>query len=47
MQAGSADGMLSFDQHLADRVRHQVITIEQALDLCHSAEELRRLTGRM
>ncbi|WP_232323665.1 type IV pilus twitching motility protein PilT [Catenuloplanes japonicus] len=47
MQAGGNDGMLSFDQHLAERVRHQIITIDQALDLCHSVEELRRLTGRM
>ncbi len=47
MQAGGNDGMLSFDQHLAERVRHQIITIDQALDLCHSVEELRRLTGRV
>jgi twitching motility protein PilT len=46
MQAGGGDGMLSFDQHLAERVRHQIITFDQGLDLCHSAEEFRRLAGR-
>jgi twitching motility protein PilT len=46
MQAGGREGMLSFDQHLAERVRHQIITVEQALDLCHSAEDLMRLVGR-
>jgi twitching motility protein PilT len=38
--------MLSFDQHLAERVRQQLITYEAALELCHSAEEFRRLAGR-
>jgi twitching motility protein PilT len=46
MQTGGAEGMLSFDQHLAERVRHQVITFAQALELCHSAEEFKRLAGR-
>jgi twitching motility protein PilT len=47
MQSGGADGMLSFDQHLAERVRDQIVTFEQALEVCHSADELKRLTGRM
>jgi twitching motility protein PilT len=46
MQAGARDGMLSFDQHLAERVKHQLITYDHALGLCHSAEDLRRLAGR-
>jgi twitching motility protein PilT len=46
LQSGGGEGMLSFDQHLAERVRHQVITFEQALTLCHSAEDLARLAGR-
>jgi twitching motility protein PilT len=46
MQSSANEGMLSFDQHLADRVRHQLITYEQALELCHSAEEFKRLAGR-
>jgi len=46
MQSSGAEGMLSFDQHLAERVRQQVITYEQAIDLCHSVEEFRRLAGR-
>jgi twitching motility protein PilT len=46
MQTGGGVGMLSFDQHLAERVRTQIITFEQALELCHSAEDLTRLAGR-
>ena len=46
IQSGGNDGMLSFDQHLAERVRDQIITFDQALELCHSAEEFMRLTGR-
>jgi twitching motility protein PilT len=46
LQAGGGEGMLSFDQHLAERVRQQSITFEQALSLCHSAEDLGRLSGR-
>jgi twitching motility protein PilT len=46
LQAGASEGMLSFDQHLAERVRQQAITFEQALSLCHSAEDLGRLAGR-
>jgi twitching motility protein PilT len=47
MQSGSNDGMLSFDQHLAERVRHGVITFEQGLDLSHSTEDFKRLAGRV
>jgi twitching motility protein PilT len=47
MQSSGAEGMLSFDQHLADRVRNQVLTFEQALEICHSAEEFTRLAGRL
>jgi twitching motility protein PilT len=47
MQAGANDGMLAFDQHLAERVRNQIITFEQGLDLCHSVEEFQRLARRM
>jgi twitching motility protein PilT len=47
MQSGSGDGMLSFDQHLAELTRSQVIAFEQALELCHSPEEFKRLAGRM
>jgi twitching motility protein PilT len=46
MQSGRSAGMLSFDQHLAERVQHQLITYEQALGLCHSAEEFQRLARR-
>ena len=47
MQSSGADGMLTFDQHLAQRVQQQEIGYEQALELCHSAEEFKRLAGRM
>ncbi|SHN20885.1 type IV pilus twitching motility protein PilT [Cryptosporangium aurantiacum] len=46
MQAGAGEGMLAFDQHLAERVRQQMITFEQGLTLCHSVEEYARLAGR-
>ena len=45
MQAGAGNGMRTFDQHLADRVREQLITMELALGLCHSVDEFRRLVG--
>ena len=47
MQAGGSDGMLAFDQHLAERVREGIVAMPQALDICHSQEELKRLTGRV
>ncbi|MFF5291292.1 type IV pilus twitching motility protein PilT [Paractinoplanes globisporus] len=47
MQAGGSEGMLAFDQHLAEKVREGVVTLQIALELCHSQEELKRLIGRM
>jgi twitching motility protein PilT len=47
MQSGGGSGMLSFDQHLSQRVQQQVITYDQALELCHSVEEFSRLAGRI
>jgi twitching motility protein PilT len=46
MQSSGANGMLTFDQHLAQRVQEQMITYDQAMDLCHSVEEFTRLAGR-
>ena len=46
MQSSGGDGMLTFDQHLAQKVQEQYITYDQALDLCHSVEEFTRLAGR-
>jgi twitching motility protein PilT len=46
MQSGGSSGMLSFDQHLAQRVQQEIITFAQALELCHSAEEFQRLARR-
>jgi len=47
MQAGGNEGMLAFDQHLAERVREGLVSIHTALEICHSQEELKRLIGRM
>jgi twitching motility protein PilT len=47
MQSSGQDGMLTFDQHLAARVHENAISYEQGLELCHSAEEFKRLAGRM
>jgi twitching motility protein PilT len=47
MQAGGSDGMLAFDQDLAEKVREGLVTLQVALELCHSQEELKRLIGRM
>src|SRR3954451_18585288 len=47
MQAGAGDGMLAFDQHLAEKVREGVVSTQAALEICHSAEELKRLIGRI
>jgi twitching motility protein PilT len=47
MQAGGSDGMLAFDQHLAEKVREGMVSLQVALELCHSQEELKRLIGRM
>jgi twitching motility protein PilT len=47
MQSSGADGMLTFDQHLAERVREGAIRYEQGLELCHAVEEYKRLAGRI
>ena len=47
MQAGGSDGMLAFDQHLGEKVREGIVSLQVALELCHSQEELKRLIGRM
>jgi twitching motility protein PilT len=47
MQSSGQDGMLTFDQHLASRVAEGAISYEQGLELCHAAEEYKRLAGRM
>ncbi|GAA2514301.1 type IV pilus twitching motility protein PilT [Pilimelia columellifera] len=46
MQAGTGDGMVSFDQSLAERVAHQVINYQDAIALAHSPDDFKRLTGR-
>ena len=45
MQSSGAHGMLTFDAHLADRVRNQIVSYDKALQLCHNAEEFTRLAG--
>ncbi|NTV38334.1 MAG: type IV pilus twitching motility protein PilT [Demequinaceae bacterium] len=46
LQAGAAIGMQTMDQHLAELVKQGVIAYDIALEVCHSAEEFRRLCGR-
>ena len=46
MQSSGADGMLTFDSHLAQRVHEGVLTYDQGVELCHSVEEFSRLAGR-
>ena len=46
MQAGSAHGMQTLDQHLAELVRTGTITYEVGLEKSHHAEDFNRLCGR-
>jgi twitching motility protein PilT len=46
MQSSGSDGMLTFDQHLAQRVHEALISYDQALELCHAPEDFKRLVGR-
>ncbi|MEU8662957.1 type IV pilus twitching motility protein PilT [Actinoplanes philippinensis] len=46
MQAGGSEGMLAFDQHLAEKVREGIVSMAAALEICHGADELKRLVGR-
>ncbi len=46
MQSSGGDGMLTFDQHLAERVHQGVIAYEQGVALCQMPEEFNRLVGR-
>jgi len=46
MQSSGADGMLTFDHHLAQRVNQSIISYAQALEICHYPEEFARLAGR-
>ncbi len=43
MQTGAKFGMVTMDQHLAQLVRQQKITLEAALERCSNEEDLRRL----
>jgi twitching motility protein PilT len=46
MQSSGSDGMLTFDQHLAEKVLEGTISMEQGRELCHSFEDFIRLAGR-
>ncbi|MFC7480115.1 type IV pilus twitching motility protein PilT [Luedemannella flava] len=46
MQSGADDGMLTFDRHLCRQVREGILTMDDALKLCHSVDDLRALLGR-
>lgn len=45
MQAGAKFGMHTLDQHLADLVKRNRITMEVALEKCRDEQDLRRLLG--
>lgn len=45
IQAGSDVGMVSFDQHLADRLRDGLITRASALEIAQDVEVFRQLAG--
>ncbi|MGH2794206.1 MAG: type IV pilus twitching motility protein PilT [Actinomycetota bacterium] len=46
MQAGGKFGMQTMDQSLADLVKAGKISFETALERCHNAEDLTKLSGR-
>ena len=46
MQAGGKFGMQTMDQSLADLVKTGKISFETALERCHNAEDLAKLSGR-
>ncbi|MCW2538677.1 MAG: pilT [Frankiales bacterium] len=43
LQSSAEAGMISFDQHLAERYRQQVISYSTGLELCHDPNEFKRL----
>ena len=46
MQSGGGEGMVTFDQSLAQRVKEQLISYEQGMEMCHAPEDFKRLAGR-
>jgi len=46
MQAGSANGMHTMDQHLAELVKVSKVTYEAALEKCQNIEDFNRIVGR-
>jgi twitching motility protein PilT len=47
LQAGANLGMQTMDQHLAELVKNGAVAYDIALETCHSAEEFKRLSGRV
>jgi twitching motility protein PilT len=47
MQSSGDLGMMTFDSHLAERVKENIITYQQGLDLCHELEEFKRFVGKV
>jgi twitching motility protein PilT len=47
MQSSGADGMLTFDQHLARRVHEGAVSYDRAIELCHAHEDFKRLVGKL
>jgi twitching motility protein PilT len=46
IQVGGKFGMQVMDQHLADLVKSNVVTYEDALERCHHVDEFNRLVGK-
>jgi twitching motility protein PilT len=46
MQAGAKFGMQTMDQSLADLVKSGKVAFDTALERCHNAEDLSKLSGR-
>lgn len=45
VQAGGDEGMIGFDQHLAERYRDGLVTKHSALEMCQDPEVFRQLAG--
>ena len=46
LQAGASMGMQTMDQHMSELVKSGRVSYENALEMCHSVEEFKRLCGR-
>ncbi len=45
LQSSAELGMISFDQHLAQRYGEHMVSLSTALELAHSPDEFKRIAG--